>query len=226
MGKYKYVLFDADNTIFDFDMCERTAFRLALEEAGITYSDFLYDTYHVTNDKCWKMLEKGEIGREELKVERFREAFEICGIPGDGYLSVSVRYEELLAEQIFEIDGVYEMLSRISSRYPVYVITNGLVKVQKGRFAKSRISEYIKKVYISEQVGYAKPDKRYFDRVLEDIGATPDECIVIGDSLTSDIDGAINSGIDSIWYNRRGADAEGRRPTYTVDNVTDAEEFL
>ena len=226
MKKYKYILFDADNTLFDFDRCEREAFGEAVGMAGLECTDEVYGAYHVINDGLWKQLELGGITRGELKVERYRRLFEKFGVPGDGYLSVSKNYEICLGNKTYEIPGAYEALGRLSGKYGIYVVTNGLTSVQTSRFSKSRIRERVKDVFISEQVGYAKPDKKYFDRVLEIIGAKACECIVVGDSLTSDIDGALNSGIDCIWYNRKGEDPAGRCPTYTIRNITETENIL
>ncbi len=226
MKKYKYILFDADNTLFDFDRCEREAFGEAVGMAGLEFTDEVYSAYHVINESLWKLLEKGGIERAALKIERYRRLFEKFGVEGDGYLSVSKNYEIYLGNKVYEIPGVYDLLGRLSGKYGIYVVTNGLTSVQTSRFAKSRIRERVLDVFISEQVGYAKPDKKYFDAVLDAIGATADECIVVGDSLTSDIDGAINSGIDCIWYNRKGEDAAGRSPTYTITDISETESIL
>ena len=226
MKEYKYILFDADNTLFDFDKCEREAFGEAVASGGLPNTDEVYSAYHVINEGIWKLLEKGGIDRETLKTERYRLLFEKFGVEGDGYLKVAKNYEVYLGTKTYEIDSVYEMLGRLSEKYSIYVITNGLTSVQESRFKRSRIRERVKDVFISEDVGYAKPDKRYFDSVLEKIGATSDDCIVVGDSLSSDIDGAINSGIDCIWYNRKNEDAAGRTPTYTIFDIAETENIL
>ena len=227
MSKYKYILFDADNTLFDFDKCERAAFKAALAFSPLDYSDSVYSDYHVINDGLWKLLEKGGIEREVLKSERFRLLFEKYGVTGIDSVKFADKYESLLGEQSFEIDGVYDLLKRLSGKYDIYVITNGLTNVQESRFARSRMTSLVKDVYISEKVGYAKPDKRYFDFVVSHVG-DPDltKYIVVGDSLTSDIDGAINSGIDCCWYNRRAEIPENKKPTYIIDDILSVETVL
>ena len=227
MGKYKYILFDADNTLFDFDRCEKGAFKASLTGYPLEYSEEIYQNYHYINDGLWKLLEKGAIERSTLKSERFRLLFSKYGVSGVDCVAFASRYEQMLGRQTYEIDGVYELLGRLSRKYDIYVITNGLTNVQENRFSGSRMTKYFKDVFISEKVGYAKPDKRYFDYVIASVG-DPDlsRYIVIGDSLTSDIDGAINSGIDCCWYNRKGIGPEGRAPTYTVEDILSVETVL
>ena len=227
MRKYKYLLFDADNTLFDFDRCEHGAFKAALAGAPLEYSESVYSVYHDINDGLWKLLEKGGIERKLLKSERFRLLFLKYGITDVDCEEFAAKYERLLGEQTFEIDGVYELLGRLSEDYDIYVITNGLTNVQESRFSRSRMTPYFKDVFISEKVGYAKPDKKYFDHVISSVG-DPDlsRYVVIGDSLTSDMDGAINYGIDCCWYNRKGIPLDGRRPTYVVEDILTVETVL
>ena len=227
MNKYKYILFDADNTLFDFDMCERGAFSAALSDSSLVYSDSVYSDYHNINDSLWRLLEKGGIERDLLKSERFRLLFVKYGITDVDCAAFASKYERLLGEQTYEIEGVFDLLGRLSKKYDIYVITNGLTNVQENRFSKSRMTVYFKDIFISEKVGFAKPDKKYFDHVISSVG-DPDlsRYIVIGDSLTSDIDGAINSGIDCCWYNRKGIPLEGRRPTYIIEDILSVETVL
>lgn len=227
MNSYRYLLFDADNTLFDFDKCEKHAFELAFSENGEKYTDEIYCKYHLINDGIWKELEKGLIERDELKVERYRRLFEALGIEGDGYKSIAVSYEKLLAEQSFELDGAFEALGELSGEYGIYVVTNGLTSVQTGRFGASRLTRFIRKIYISEQMGVAKPDPRFFERVVSDIGdGDLSKYLVIGDSLSSDMDGAIAAGIDCCWFNPGGLNSGGRKITYTASGFSDIKALL
>ncbi len=227
MGKYKYILFDADNTLFDFDMCEREAFREALSTSSLVCTDEVYADYHVINDGLWKLLEKGGIERDVLKKERFKRLFEKHGVVSDEYLAVAKNYEKCLGNQTFEIDGVFELLGDLSPKYEIYVITNGLTAIQEKRFSLSRLTPFFKDVFISEKVGHAKPGREYFDFVISAVGDSDlSNYIVIGDSLTSDIDGALKYGIDCIWYNRKTDDRAGREPTYEISDIVQIESIL
>ncbi|MBQ7714558.1 MAG: YjjG family noncanonical pyrimidine nucleotidase [Clostridia bacterium] len=225
--KYGYLLFDADNTLFDFDRCEREAFKEALSASSLGYSDEVYGDYHVINEGLWKKLERGEIERSLLKTERYRLLFEKNGVPDGSYKEVALIYEKCLGNQCYEIDGVYELLSDLSGKYGIYVITNGLTSVQESRFAKSRLTRFFDGVFISEKVGYAKPERAYFEYVVSAVGDSDiSKYLVIGDSLTSDIDGALNFGFDSCWYNVNGQDANGRTPTYVINDINDVLKVL
>lgn len=227
MKKYFHILFDADNTLFDFDKSEETAFDLAVSKTALKVTPEVCADYHEINESLWKLLEKGGIERSRLKTERFRLLFEKHGITDDSYLSAANDYIYFLGLQTFEIDGVYEMLSRLKDHYGIYVITNGLTSVQESRFSRSRLTTLTNGAFISEKIGFAKPEKSYFDCVISSIGDRDlSHYIVVGDSLTSDIDGAIAYGIDCIWYNRNGASPSGRCPTYTVSKITDVEKIL
>ncbi len=226
MSKYKYLLFDADNTLFDFDKSEKEAFKTALGLFNIEYTDEIYGIYHVINDKLWKMLEKGETTRDELKFERFRQFASAVGCSAD-YRDIARKYEKSLGMQVFEIEGNFEVLKTFSEKYKMYVITNGITEVQESRFSRSRFTELFESVYISEKLGVSKPSKLFFDYVFEDIGDFDlSRYLVIGDSLTSDIDGALNSGVDSCWYNRYGLSCEGRKITYEIRHMKELADIL
>lgn len=124
------------------------------------------------------------------------------------------------------ISGALEVISELSERYAVYIITNGITNVQSTRLANSPLAPYIGKMYISEALGYDKPDSRYFDAVISDIGCTAEECVVIGDSLTSDIDGALGYGIDCIYYDPRHNGCGGREVLHTVDDLKQLTDLL
>lgn len=221
MKDYKYLLFDADNTLFDFNKCENEAFKLAVTPFGVEYTDEIYAMYHIINDNLWKLLEKGGTTRDELKVERYRQLFEALGCDAD-CVSVAKSYEKCLGNQHFEIEGNYDVVKKLYGKYKLYVITNGLTTVQNSRFSKSRLTPLFEKIYISEQMGASKPSSAFFDEVIRDIGDSElSHYLVIGDSLTSDIDGAIGYGIDSCWYNRDLSDSGGRDITYEIKEMSE-----
>ncbi len=220
--KYKHLLFDADNTLFDFNRCEAEAFKLAIEGSELTYSEELYKKYHIINDGLWKALEKGLTTRSELKVLRYKRLFESEGISDGDYRSLALNYENFLGMQSFEIDGAYELLSSLHGNFGIYVITNGITTIQNHRFSLSRLTGYIDNIFISEEMGVSKPSREFFDKVITAVGDYDlRNYLVIGDSLTSDIDGAIVSGIDSCWFNLFDCDKNGREPTYTVNKLSE-----
>lgn len=223
---YKYLLFDADNTLFDFDKCEEEAFKETFSLCQIQFSEEIYEEYHVINNNLWKLLEAGGISRESLKFERFARLFLKNDIPVDCH-KVACIYEKMLGEMTFEISGNFDIIKKLSESYQLFVITNGLTSVQENRFSKSRFTPFFKKIFISEKIGFSKPSKLFFDEVIKYISDFDlSHYLVIGDSLTSDIDGAIGAGIDSCWYNRYAADGNGRNITYEITEMSQLMELL
>lgn len=227
MSKYKYLLFDADNTLLDFNTCEKHAFAETFVGFNLPFNDEIYGLYHVINDSIWKELEKGQIERDALKFERFRRLFEKIGIENIDCRELAKTYEKNLSEQYFEFEGAYELISELSEKYDLYIITNGTTCVQENRFKKSRLTPMLKNVFISEKMGVAKPDVEFFNKVFEFVGDFDrSKYLVIGDSLSSDIQGAVNSDLDCIWLNREGADGGDRQITYIVKSFSEIKALL
>lgn len=222
MKQYKYLLFDADNTLFDFDKSEDEAFRLTMQEFSLPSDPNVSTIYHSVNDALWKALERGEITQSKLRVERFRQLLEI--IHGDQSLADSMNhvYVKNLSAMSYTLESAESVLKALSSEFPIYLVTNGLYEVQSKRFAASPLAAYIKDIFISEKIGVSKPAKEYFDYVMANIGdPIAQHYLVIGDSLTSDIKGAAVSGMDSVWFNPHKKQATDARFTYTVERLTE-----
>ncbi len=215
--KYEFLLFDADHTLFDFNKSEYLALSSALKELGCPHDDAVIERYSVINVKYWKMLERGEIDKVSLKLARFVEFGREYGFE-DKAQALSDLYMEKLAHESHLFDGALEMIETLAKNHRLFIITNGVKSTQDGRFSVSPITKYFEKIFISEVIGAEKPSKEFFDAVESGIdGYERSRAIVIGDSLSSDIRGAINAGIDCIWFNPRGKEApEGWNITHNV----------
>ena len=221
--KYKTVLFDADDTLLDFKLSERIAISKVLGELGLPTDDNVINTYSEINDSLWKLLEVGGITKEELKTERFRRLCVHFGFNVSPELMAKM-YINALSEQSFLLDAAETVCRKLyESGIKMYVITNGIKYIQSKRFAATPIAGYFENIFISEEVGYEKPHVEYFKKVtsmIENFDAR--STIVIGDSLTSDIKGGINFGLDTCWYNPRGKKKpEDMQITYEIDKLTD-----
>lgn len=227
MKKYDTILFDADGTLFDFDRSEANAVGEVLTICGLPADADTISLYHGINDAEWKALERGETTRDRLKVDRFaklKSALSEKGAVSDTTAEqMCALYAEHLSAQCIMIDGAVEVCERLSRTHSLHIITNGITQVQKSRFSRSPIMNYIGRMFISEAMGSVKPERRYFELVEGELGMTPDEaaarCLVVGDSLTSDIMGAANAGLDSCWYNPTGKAPAGVIPTYTISSL-------
>lgn len=198
---FRTILFDLDDTIFDFKESERAALTKTLIKLNVEPTEYIIKQYSKYNISQWKRLELGEISREEVKVNRYRLLFDELGLDISPKLATSV-YEENLAVGHYFIDGAVDMLEQLYQNYNLYLVSNGAKKVQDGRLASADISHYFKDIFISEVVGFEKPSEKFFNYCFERIpNFNKAEAIIIGDSLSSDIKGGINAGIKTMWFN-------------------------
>jgi len=202
---YSWLLFDADGTLFDFDRAEAQALELTLNQAGDQLSlaelDLYRQVFKRINGDLWRLFEDGGISQDALKVTRFAKLVDETGLSGDPQ-AMSAMYLANLALNSDLLPGAEELLKALDGNYQMAMITNGLKSVQRPRFGRAAITAHFAAIIISEEVGVAKPDPRIFDAAFEAMGQPRrEEVLIIGDSLTSDIAGGINYGIDTCWYN-------------------------
>lgn len=225
--RFDYVLLDADETIFDFKRAEAHSFKLMLEQFGVEYTDERLSLYSGINLKMWKALERGEVTRERLKTLRFDMFFEQIGVSGIDTVAVNDCYLTNLSNSTFLIDGAVEFVKELSKYCKIYLATNGLTKAQTGRFSKSAVKDYIDGMFISEQIGYAKPDKAYFDYIFSELKITDkSRVIMVGDSLTSDMQGGRNAGITTCLYSRNGEVVQSDLCDYRIKDYNEFFDIL
>jgi 2-haloacid dehalogenase len=203
MARYKYILIDADGTLFDYKKAELKSLNKTFSFYGITDENSVYsDLYKTINSQCWKDFESGKLSLDQLRFNRFNE-FIIQGKLGDIDPSeMGKKYLGFLSLSGYLLDGALELLEKISLTHSVSMITNGITDTQYSRINVSGIGKYFDNIIISGEIGYQKPAEEYFEITMDRIG-NPDksEVIVIGDSLSSDIAGGNRSGIDTCWIN-------------------------
>ena len=221
------VLFDLDDTLFDFHKAEKIALTKTLVHFGIDPTEETLALYSTINAAHWKRLELGEISREEVKVGRYRELFETIGVECDR-VKATAYYESMLAIGHYFMPGAPELLEELYRKYRLYIVSNGTAKVQEGRIGSSGITKYMDGIFISQILGANKPDKQFFDICFAEI---PDfslsETVIIGDSLSSDIKGGINAGITTVWFNPRGIENDNDiKPDYTIKELSEVPGLL
>ena len=198
---YTIALIDADNTLLDFSRSEHDALCDCLSMRGLPCHDHVIARYAAINDEYWKMLERGLVTREGLRVARFDTFFKEFGFDHDPR-AMADDYMMRLATKAYLMDGALDFCTSLFGQCDLYLITNGNTLVQKGRFDPSPLAPLFKACFISEEMGCAKPEKAYFDMVTASIpNFDPARTIVVGDSLSSDIQGGINAGLDTCWFN-------------------------
>jgi 2-haloacid dehalogenase len=199
--KYKWLLFDADGTLFDYDRAEGIALRDTFEALGLQYEAQYAHVYRRINGDLWLDFENGAISQKRLRTRRFELFFDAMGIdcdPGE----FSRRYLANLALGTDLVEGAEDVVRSLHGRVGLLLITNGLAEVQRPRFARSAVGQYFSDVVISEEVGAAKPDPKIFEVAFARMGfPSRRDVLIVGDSLSSDIKGGHNYGIDTCWFN-------------------------
>lgn len=211
-----FILFDADRTLFDFDRSEEEAFAETAERYGLD-GVALYPRYQAVNDRLWQLHEQGKIQKDVLRLQRYEELFEEQQLDIDP-ACFNRDYTELLSTKSILFEDSLEVCRKLSESYPLLLATNGTACVQRERFARSPIRRYFRKTYISEQVGYTKPDPRFFERIFAEQGIKdPARALMVGDSLRADIAGANAVGMRSCWFNPdRLENDSGIQPDCTI----------
>lgn len=221
------VLFDLDNTILDFNKAEQAALQKTLPALGIEPTPAVLQRYSQLNLAQWKLLEQGKTTRERLKIRRYELLFEELGVSRSPQEATAL-YEEWLGHGYFFMDGAQEMLQSLAGRYRLYIVTNGPAKNQTKRIRGAGLTQYFDGVFISEAIGYNKPDRAFFAycfRHIPDFQA--ESTVLIGDSLTSDILGGKNAGLKTIWYNPAEAPESAEiRPDYEIRSLAEVAPLL
>lgn len=218
--RYKHLLFDLDHTLLDFNRGEEVALTQFLEFMNVEDIQAFKDVYRPLNQGMWKDLEKGLITKKELINTRFSKTFAHFGREVDGH-EMALCYQEFIGKQGQIFEGADRLLQElVECGYQLYAATNGVTYIQENRLQNSPIQSYFTQVFISEQMGTQKPAADFYEKIAEQIGCLDmASFLMIGDSLTADIQGANNVGMDSVWYNPEQVSLTGpAQPTYTVSN--------
>jgi YjjG family noncanonical pyrimidine nucleotidase len=199
--RYTWLLFDADGTLFDYDQAEINALQGAIAEAGLTWDTRYLELYRPINQQLWLDLERGAILPDVLRVRRFELLFQAIPLNVNA-LAFSDSYLHHLAQASVLMRGAQEVVEALYKSYRLLIITNGLTSVQRPRFNASPIAHCFSDIVISDEIGVAKPAAGFFDVAFARMQhPRKDEVLVIGDSLTSDMQGGIAYGLDTCWFN-------------------------
>ena len=221
------VLFDLDNTLLDFDRAEHEALRQTLLHLCGYAPEELLRRYNAINRAQWKLLEQGKLTRHEVKLRRFALLFDEFDI------RVSVEkaareYEALLGIGHYYMEGAEEVLKTLAPCYGLYIVTNGTASVQQGRIGSAGLRQWVRDIFISEEIGFDKPNPAYFEACFARIpGLQRQKTVIVGDSLSSDIQGGKNAGIGTIWFHPGKTPREnGPVPDHEIAALRELEPLL
>lgn len=207
MKKIKAVFFDLDHTLWDFDRNSEEAIQelaenLNLKEKGVPGLEEFMTVYRKINHEMWEAYHRHHITKEELRTGRFSRALEKFGI-SDPVLSEKMAsgYLEISPHKTNLFPGAIEVLNYLKDKYRLHIITNGFMEVQHIKIKKSGLDHFFEGIHISEEIGFKKPEPEIFHHAVTQAGTIPDCCIMIGDNLETDIQGARNAGLHPVWFN-------------------------
>ncbi len=221
MKHYRFLLLDADNTLLDFDANERASLRKALVSFGLPSDDKVISLYHEINIMYWDMLAHNQITRDALLTRRFDTLFERLGVKADSQ-AVENRYRGNLDSGFQLVSGALEVCGKLKDMgYKLFIITNGVSTTQHARLSGSGLEPLMDGVFISDDIGFNKPARQFFDYVQSHIdGFEIAKALVVGDGLESDIRGGKDYGLDTCWIDIYGTgDSRGLDPTYTIGSI-------
>lgn len=223
----EFLFLDLDDTILDFHKAERIALSKTIRQFGVEPTEEVLARYHVINRWHWEQLEQGKLTRAEVLENRFGVLFAELGVAADK-AACARAYEKNLSIGHYFLPGAEEAVDRLSKKYRLFLASNGTASVQKGRMTSANLYRFFEKVFVSQEIGHNKPSKAYFDGCFAQIpDFEPAKAIIVGDSLSSDIQGGINAGILTCWVNP--AHAPGRVdivPDYEIEALSQLEALL
>ena len=229
MAKYKYLLWDIDGTILNFELAERAAIRSLFDRFKLgECSDEMLMYYSQINKRYWQLMESGKIKKDKMLVERFIEFFSYKGINADIAAEFNKEYQIALCDTIVFNDDAIDIIKHQKKTCKIIIVTNGTEVVQEKKLERSGLNNSVDNVFISELVGFEKPNIKFFEKVILEVGIKDlKEALIIGDSLTSDIQGGHNIGIDTCWYNPKNEENTTLlNPTYTIRNLHELENII
>ena len=225
----KTILWDIDGTILNFQSAAENSLKNTFRKFGYgEITDELLHMYEEINDVYWCKLEKGEITKEKLLVERFVEFFTKIGVETTRVKEFNQAYLNGLLDTVVFMPEAYETVKKLHPQYKQYIVTNGVKQLQRQKIAKAKIEEFFDGIFISDEIGHEKPQIEFFDYVFDRIETqNRDEIMIIGDSLTSDIAGGIHAGIHTCWYHPSNEENHSDiKPKFTVTSHLAFQELL
>jgi YjjG family noncanonical pyrimidine nucleotidase len=228
---YKYILFDLDHTLWDFNKNSAETlvqlydiYRLG-DHKKFTRDDFV-EKFSEVNLRLWELYDRNEIDKSKLRLDRFRIIFDELNFAGDELAAkIGDDYLRLCPEKVNLIPNAVEVLEYLRKRYSLYILTNGFSETQYRKLAFSRIEKYFHKMITSEEAGHKKPSPGIFQYALTVIGAESRECIMVGDNIETDIRGAIGSGMDIVFFNPEKL-SHSEKVTYEINSLLDLKNIL
>ena len=227
LKNYQTLLFDVDDTLLDFGAAEKTALRLLFEDQKTAFTSDIEADYKRINQGLWRSFEEGKLARDEVVNSRFFLLFKEYGQLVDGVL-LERKYRSYLEDGHQLVAGAWQLISELHNQFDLYIVTNGVSKTQDKRLRDSGLLPFFKNIFVSEDTGFQKPMKEFFDYVFARIpNLSVDRCLIIGDSLSSDIKGGQLAGLNTCWFNPElKPNTTDIIPTYQIQTLAELYQIL
>lgn len=224
---FQTLLFDVDDTLLDFQAAEDQALQRLFREKKVAWSPAIKEAYQQVNQQLWRDYELGKISRNEVTDTRFGKFFATLNQRVDSP-KMDQQYRSYLAQGSQLLANSREIVADLAQKADLYIVTNGVSDTQRNRLTKAGLLPYFKDIFVSEETGYQKPMKEFFDYVFQRIpNFKASETVIIGDSLTSDIQGGQGAGIATVWLNPEQQPLlPGITPTYEIRQLAELYQIL
>ena len=219
----KAILIDIDDTILDFKKSSKKAFINTIKDFNLTFKDEYFSYFEQINSDLWRDQKLGKISIKNLFKKRSAMMIEYLGLGEDNNFFTET-FSENLSHQAILVDGIEDLLSYLNNKYKLYAASNSVYKRQVSRLIKANLYNFFDGIFVSDTLGYEKPDRKFFEKIIDQIDFNKNEVIMIGDSLKSDIVGAKNAQIKSIWFSEK--DTENKIYNYKVKNLSEIKKIL
>lgn len=229
MDRFDVVLWDVDGTLLDFVAAEKAAIQSLFQEFGLgRCTDGMLARYSEINREYWRKLERGEMSKQQILVKRFEDFFREEGLDVSLGEAFNAAYQVRLGDTIVFCDDSKALVESLRGKVRQYVVSNGTVTAQTKKLRRSGFDQLMDGVFLSEELGYEKPAIEFFDQVFQEIQAPDkDRVLIVGDSLTSDMEGGFRAGIKTCWYNPEGLPcAAPEKIDYEIQNLQEIKKIL
>lgn len=226
--KYEWILFDADNTLFDFTYSQKKALENCMKQYDLEFNDEIFSAFTKLNNEIWTAYDENKISHEEIKTLRFKKLFDLLGYDNVDLEEFNKKFIEQLVENSKLIENTDTYLEKLYGKVNMAIITNGMKEVQRPRFEKCKHKSKFEQIFISGEIGKSKPNKEYFDHVYKATGALDkSKYLVVGDNIKADIYGGKSFGFDTCWYNPGNIRDENEKyADYIIRNIHELDKIL
>ena len=224
----KAVFLDIDNTLLDFDAYVKDAMKTGFKKYGLPeYREDMFDTFTTENAKLWHRIEEGTLTFNELIKIRWNKIFEALGMSFDG-VEFETYFRQFLNQSAIPVKGAINLLKHLEGKYTICAASNGPYDQQINRLKIGNMHQYFSHFFISEKIGASKPAKEFFDYCFDELGKDflPSEIMIIGDSLSSDMEGGISNGLMTCFYDRSGKGTKNKNVDYIVTSLEEIKNIL